>query len=257
MTVAMPLMVARVLGVRRHYERRRTAAVGGRSGGCGGAGRAQQDAPRRRVARPGHRRGRLAGRARSRRTASARSTCRCAAATPASGRAGSTARGGKPLLEVHDDARAGRRGRARAGLAAAAQRVRLRRPSSFPSCSSRRSLPEQVAASARAPLKLRLLTEQGVVVADVPSCVAEAAASRTRARRAGLRLRRERRFDARRQLGAHAQPADTQARQLRLRRGGGARDPARVGGEARGSRSTCVRRRTATSATRCSPICVS
>ena len=119
----------------------------------------------------------------------------------------------------------------------------------------RPSLVSALAQRTEFSLKLRLLSEPGVVITDVPVAARASPASGAPQRAvcrvlvSGRMRRRCARCDYAETLGL----ADTKARLLRLRRRGGRADPDRVGAARRCRfRSTSRRRTSATSATRCS-----
>ena len=163
--------------------------------------------------------------------------------------------GGAPLLETLDPARRHGRRRARAGLAAAARRVRLRhgrRPRAVPPPRAHRggAAPVRVRAQAAAADRAR---RRGCGRAD-----GGREPERPPARRADLRLRRQRRLDARPELGRSPsasrtrRPSTSPSTRSRRRRCGASGWP-----RTRACRSRCSRRRTGTSATRSSRTCAS
>ena len=92
-------------------------------------------------------------------------------------------------------------------------------------------------------LKFRLLSEPGVVVADVPAVVGQTGPPPGAARRPGDRRQRERGVDARRELRADAERRGHPGGALRLQRRRCARHAARVVGRTgRASRSRSTRR---------------
>ena len=181
--------------------------------------------------------------------------CRGTAPIRASGRAGSSRTGGNPPLEALDPA---------GGVTDAIleQVWRLPRGESHfvtvvvPEAFRKESILEQFRHPHELALKLRLLAEPGVVVADVPRDRRRVPADAEAADRPRARLGGQRRVDAGRQLRADARHRGYARRPLRLQRRGRPRAPRRLGSArpARG-RSTSTRLRTATSARRSSATC--
>ena len=164
--VAIPLLVLTFLGINRHYRRfgrRLQAGVeavrlagDGRRTRCSSGSRRSTSPPRERSGTRGA--SRAAGR-------SARCSRRAATPTRGSGRAGGTSRR-RSRGSRRSSRRGSHAGAPRGGVAPAARRVGLRHRRRA------RAVPPRVGALGRrahlVPLKLRLLSEPGVVVTDVP-----------------------------------------------------------------------------------------
>ena len=183
-----------------------------------------------------------------RRRRSAPCTFRCRSPTRGSAPAGSGASTGTRSSRSLDRAPRPRRGDARAGVAAAAQRVRVRHGRRAGEVPVGVDLGAGCATAASCALKFRLLSEPGVVVADVPAIAGRPTRAAEAARRARARLRRQRRVDARGQLRDDAAGRRHPRHQLRVQRGRRPPDPPRVvvrgaAAPARGRRGAVPRHR--------------
>ena len=126
-------------------------------------------------------------------------------------------------------ARNRRRHRPRLRLGASPRRLELRHAGD--SGDLRTALPRVCGAARRTTfaLKLRLLSEPGIAIADVPVVTADDASAASRqGRRPSPRLRCPGRLPARHQLHADARARRRERRLLRVRRGGGASHGARL-----------------------------